>query len=46
MNQLAARHALKNFLKDISQSRLYDNSFQANTNRFSRTREKQNAFRS
>ena len=45
-NRLAARHVLKSFLKDISQSRPYDNTAQPNTNRFSRTREKQNGFRS
>jgi hypothetical protein len=45
-NRLAARHALKSFLKDISRSRLYDNSAQPNANRFSRRREEQNAFRS
>jgi hypothetical protein len=46
MNQLSAKHALKNFLKNILRSRAYDNSAQSNANRFRRTREEQNAFRS
>jgi hypothetical protein len=41
MNRLAGRHALKGFLKDILQSRPYDNSVQPN--RFSCTREEQDA---
>jgi hypothetical protein len=45
-NRLAARHVLKSFLKDISQSRPYDNSARSSTNRFSHTREEQNVFRS
>jgi predicted HD phosphohydrolase len=45
MNQLAVKHARKNFLKDILRSRPYDNSAQSNANRFRRTREEQNAFR-
>jgi len=46
INRLAARHALKNFLKDISQSRPYDNRAQPNSSLFRRTREKENGFRS
>src|SRR3954467_149929 len=44
MNLHVARHAPKNFLNGISQSRLYDNT--AQSQRFSVTREEQNAHRS
>jgi hypothetical protein len=39
INRLAARHALKNSLKDISQSRPYDNRAQPDSSIFRSTRE-------